>query len=135
MRPPGGSAGRKTAPAPTSSTSPPALGEQARIELRSPDPCCNPYLAFALLLEAGLSGLEGGYPLRAQAGTEMAPGEELLPEDLPAALTAAGNSPLIARVFPESLRETYFTRKRQEAEAYIAGDAAAYDFAHYFPYY
>lgn len=65
----------------------------------------------------------------------MAPGEELLPEDLPAALTAAGNSPLIARVFPESLRETYFTRKRQEAEAYIAGDAAAYDFAHYFPYY
>lgn len=114
---------------------PPALGEQARIELRSPDPCCNPYLAFALLLEAGLSGLEGGYPLRAQAGTEMAPGEELLPEDLPAALTAAGNSPLIARVFPESLRETYFTRKRQEAEAYIAGDAAAYDFAHYFPYY
>ena len=28
---------------------PPALGEQARIELRSPDPCCNPYLAFALL--------------------------------------------------------------------------------------
>ena len=114
---------------------PPALGEQARVELRSPDPCCNPYLAFTLLLEAGLSGLEAGYPLRAQAGAEMEPGEGLLPETLSAAIDAAERSPLIAKVFPDTLRETYFGRKRQEAEAYLAGDAAAYDFATCFPCY
>jgi len=38
--------------------------EQAtRIELRSPDPACNPYLAFAIMLAAGLKGIEGNYPL------------------------------------------------------------------------
>nr|MBN2277102.1 glutamine synthetase [candidate division Zixibacteria bacterium] len=34
-----------------------------RIELRSPDPACNPYLAFAIMLAAGLDGLENKYPL------------------------------------------------------------------------
>ena len=34
-----------------------------RIELRSPDPTCNPYLAFAVMLGAGLKGIEDGYEL------------------------------------------------------------------------
>jgi|UniRef100_A0A7C5ENK4 glutamine synthetase len=34
-----------------------------RIEFRAPDPACNPYLAFAVMLAAGLKGMEGGYPL------------------------------------------------------------------------
>ena len=34
-----------------------------RVEYRSPDPACNPYLAFALMLAAGLDGIEKGYPL------------------------------------------------------------------------
>ncbi len=34
-----------------------------RIELRSPDPACNPYLAFALMLAAGYEGMKKGYPL------------------------------------------------------------------------
>ncbi len=114
---------------------PPALGEQARIELRSPDPCCNPYLAFALLVESGLDGIEQGFSLRAQAGNELVPGEQLLPEDLLQATQAAESSALIARVLPESMRELYFHRKRAEAEAYLHGDVEAYDFAHYFPYY
>jgi glutamine synthetase len=33
------------------------------IEFRSPDPACNPYLAFSVMLAAGLKGIEGGYPL------------------------------------------------------------------------
>jgi glutamine synthetase len=36
-----------------------------RIELRSPDPSCNPYLAFALMLAAGLKGIEQKYDLPA----------------------------------------------------------------------
>jgi len=34
-----------------------------RIEFRSPDPACNPYLAFAVMLAAGLKGIEENYPL------------------------------------------------------------------------
>jgi glutamine synthetase len=37
--------------------------ESMRVEYRSPDPACNPYLAFALMLAAGLDGIEKGYPL------------------------------------------------------------------------
>ena len=42
---------------------PAAVGEFRRAELRSPDPCANPYLAFALMIYAGLQGIEKGMPL------------------------------------------------------------------------
>ncbi len=34
-----------------------------RVELRSPDPACNPYLAFAVMLAAGHEGIKNNYPL------------------------------------------------------------------------
>lgn len=37
--------------------------ESTRIELRSPDPACNPYLAFAVMLAAGYEGIKNNYPL------------------------------------------------------------------------
>ena len=41
----------------------PGKEKATRIELRSPDPACNPYLAFAVMLSAGLKGIEENYPL------------------------------------------------------------------------
>jgi glutamine synthetase len=41
----------------------PGKEQATRIEFRSPDPACNPYLAFAIMLAAGLQGIEGNYPL------------------------------------------------------------------------
>jgi glutamine synthetase len=41
----------------------PGKEQATRIEFRSPDPACNPYLAFAIMLAAGLKGIEGNYPL------------------------------------------------------------------------
>jgi len=41
----------------------PGKEEATRIEFRSPDPACNPYLAFAVMLAAGLKGIENKYPL------------------------------------------------------------------------
>ncbi|MFZ6017925.1 MAG: glutamine synthetase family protein [Nitrospirota bacterium] len=41
----------------------PGKEKATRIELRSPDPACNPYLAFACMLQAGLKGIEKGYQL------------------------------------------------------------------------
>ena len=48
---------------------PAARGKSTRLELRSPDPMCNPYLAFAVILAAGLDGIEKG--LTPPASTEM----------------------------------------------------------------
>ena len=42
---------------------PAATGAQSRMELRSPDPSCNPHLAFAMLLQAGLDGIRRELPL------------------------------------------------------------------------
>lgn len=41
----------------------PGKEKATRVEFRSPDPACNPYLAFAVMLAAGLKGIEEGYPL------------------------------------------------------------------------
>jgi glutamine synthetase len=41
----------------------PGKEKATRVEFRSPDPACNPYLAFACMLAAGLKGIEGNYPL------------------------------------------------------------------------
>ena len=62
-----------------------------RIEYRSPDPACNPYLAFAAMLAAGLAGIEGDYELPPEASNNIyemsedereAAGIRSLPEDL-----------------------------------------------------
>ncbi|NIM07252.1 MAG: glutamine synthetase, partial [Armatimonadetes bacterium] len=41
----------------------PGKENATRVEFRSPDPACNPYLAFAVMLAAGLKGIEEKYPL------------------------------------------------------------------------
>jgi glutamine synthetase len=41
----------------------PGKEKATRVELRSPDPACNPYLAFSCMLQAGLKGIEKGYKL------------------------------------------------------------------------
>ena len=54
---------------------PAATGAQSRMELRSPDPSCNPHLAFAMLLQAGATGKNAGKLLRREAGgLEAVPG-------------------------------------------------------------
>ncbi|MCE5252931.1 MAG: glutamine synthetase family protein [Actinomycetia bacterium] len=69
----------------------PGKENATRVELRNPDPACNPYLAFAAMLAAGLDGIEKGMELRPEASNniyEMTPleraqaGIDSLPEDL-----------------------------------------------------
>ena len=115
---------------------PQVSGEHARIELCSPDPCCNPYLAFALLIEAGLEGIENGYPLRAPAADAgRAEDVQQLPDTLEAALAIARSSALVNRVFPRQLVEQYCEAKEKECRDSSAGNAQAFERAHYFPYY
>ena len=49
----------------------PGKTESTRIEYRAPDSACNPYLAFAVILAAGLRGIEEGYGLPDEATTNL----------------------------------------------------------------
>ena len=98
-----------------------------RIEYRSPDPACNPYLAFSVLLAAGLKGIEEGYELPAEADAnlfEMSDddlaklGIEQLPPSLSDALKAMERSPLVAEALGDHIFEWFLRNKRSEWRAY-----------------
>ena len=93
---------------------PAAEGEYRRAELRSPDPLCNPYLAFTLLIRAGLAGLHEGKELPPPADLNLytAPPEitaayGLLPENLAQAKQAAKDSAFVAESLPAALIRHY----------------------------
>jgi glutamine synthetase len=96
---------------------PAALGEYRRMELRSPDPSANPYLAFALLIRAALSGIQNGLPLPAPADFNLytadpdtLSGYQRLPGSLAAAGEKALASDFIRAVLPESVISAYCSR-------------------------
>ena len=95
---------------------PAASGEYRRAELRSPDPSCNPYLAFALLIYAGLDGVRAASSLPAPADVNLFTAPEQvtasyrkLPGTLGEARQAARASEFARRYLPESLI-AYYTR-------------------------
>jgi glutamine synthetase len=101
----------------------------ARIEYRAPDPACNPYLAFSVILAAGLRGVEQGYDLRPETGVNlyqltdeerMAEGIELLPQSLSDALDAMEHSELVADALGEHVFEWFIRNKRVEWMEYKA---------------
>jgi glutamine synthetase len=101
-----------------------------RIEYRAPDPGCNPYLAFSVLLAAGLKGIDEGYELEAEATNnifEMTPEERLaenidsLPTSLAEALQVMEGSELLAETLGEHVFEYFLRNKRQEWNDYIVG--------------
>ena len=93
---------------------PAAQGEYRRAELRSPDPLCSPYLAFTLLIRAGLDGINRRLVLPDAANVNFytAPASvraqfRTLPETLEDAKTAAAGSDFIAQCLPRSIIEPY----------------------------
>jgi glutamine synthetase len=99
----------------------------ARIELRSPDSACNPYLCFALVLAAGLRGIERGYELQAEsvAGDELGAGivassapPITLPQDLREAVDLFERSELAHETLGERLCGFYVRNKRREWDEY-----------------
>lgn len=93
---------------------PAAQGEYRRAELRSPDPMCNPYLAFTLLIRAGLDGVKNNIvlPVAADinlytASEEVTAHYEKLPETLEEAKAAAKASAFVAENLPASIIADY----------------------------
>ena len=105
---------------------PAASGPDCRMELRSPDPSCNPYFLTALLLAAGMEGVRERLPLPPAADGEMyraQPGAAPLPASLGEAVAAARKSEFLRRALPARLLETYLAEKQREADACAAHEA------------
>src|SRR2546425_5543819 len=99
----------------------PGKEHATRIEFRSPDPACNPYLAFAVMLAAGLAGVEGDYELPPEASNniyEMTPAERetaglaCLPEERPDAIALAEASYVLREVLGDHVHEYLMRNKR-----------------------
>ena len=109
--------------------------EQAcRVELRSPDSACNPYLAFACILAAGLDGIEKGEslpPPSDQADAAGVPGVSL-PEDLRSAILAAESSALMRETLGEHVFAKLLENKRLEWERYRS-QVTDYELREYLP--
>ena len=100
-----------------------------RIEYRAPDPACNPYLAFAVMLAAGLAGIEHEYPLREPTESnvfEMTEEErialdiDLLPGSLDEAIRVTEESELVRECLGDHVFESLLKNKRIEWDAYRA---------------
>lgn len=96
---------------------PAAAGEYCRAELRSPDPTANPYLAFALLIYAGLYGIQNKPELPAvadfnlfKADTAATANLMRLPETLHSACQAAVDSAFIRAHLPQAILDIYCNR-------------------------
>ncbi|WP_433184430.1 type I glutamate--ammonia ligase [Actinoallomurus sp. CA-150999] len=105
----------------------PQKGHATRIEFRAPDTACNPYLAFAAILGAGLKGIEQGYELPPGAEDDVwaltaaerrAMGIEPLPQSLDEAIAAMERSELLAEVLGEHVFDFFLRNKRAEWEDY-----------------
>ncbi|MBM3148338.1 MAG: glutamine synthetase [Actinobacteria bacterium] len=94
-----------------------------RAEMRNPDPACNPYLAFAVMLAAGLEGIEQRYDLppsvepniyKMNAVEREAIGLEALPNNLYEAIQATQQSELVQRTLGDHIFERFITNKLNE---------------------
>ena len=102
-------------------------GEATHVELRCPDPACNPYLTLAGFLQAGLEGIEKGYELpepmernlyHLAADDRRRMGIEQLPETLGEAIEITAESELVLRTLGEHMFNRFVDIKRQEWDDY-----------------
>jgi glutamine synthetase len=119
----------------------PGKEKATRIEYRSPDPACNPYLAFSVMLACGLEGMKSGYKLAAPANDNiyhMSEGErdnyniKSLPEDLLEAIHITEKSKIVKEALGSKLFEYFIRNKKMEWDEYKA-QVTQYEINKYLP--
>lgn len=119
----------------------PGKEKATRIEYRVPDPACNPYLAFSVMLAAGLEGMEKRYTLSEPANdniyhmTEEQRGRariKSLPEDLLEAIKVTENSELVRKTLGDELFNFFIRNKKLEWDEYKA-QVTQYEIDKYLP--
>ncbi len=112
-----------------------------RLELRSPDPACNPYLAFAVMLAAGLEGIEKGYecPEPVQENVYLMTEQErkdrgiaTLPANLYEAIQVAESSELLRKALGDHVFEAFIQNKKIEWQQYST-QVTEYETKRYLP--
>jgi glutamine synthetase len=105
----------------------PGAEQATRVEIRCPDPACNPYLTFATLLHAGLEGIEQGYELPEPMETNLyhllpeqrrERGIVSLPETLGEAIEELSQSELVRKALGPHIFDRYVELKRREWDEY-----------------
>ena len=105
----------------------PNKGQSTRMELRTIDSAANPYLSFAVILAAGMKGIEEGYELPREAEDDVwsltererkSLGIDPLPKSLYDAIAVAENSELLAETLGEHVFDFFLRNKRAEWEEY-----------------
>lgn len=108
---------------------PAETGEYSRMELRSPDPACNPYITFALILHAGLDGIERKLELPGpinqnlyNAGADELQNIKALPQNLKEALDVASKSSFVRNILGEEMLSKYLEIKLKEWNMYFESE-------------
>ena len=104
----------------------PKKENSTRIEFRAPDAACNPYLAFAVTIAAGLRGIEAGYTL------EKIHDPKPLPANLHEAILAMEKSSLVRETLGEHVFEYFLRNKRSEWQEY-SKQVTAFELDRYLP--
>jgi glutamine synthetase len=119
----------------------PGKEKATRLEYRAPDPACNPYLTFSVMLAAGLEGVEKGYSLPEPANdniyhmTEeqrLKMGIRSLPDDLLEAVKVTEKSQLVKNALGEKLFDYFIRNKKIEWDEYKA-QVTEYEVNKYLP--
>ncbi len=119
----------------------PGKEKATRIEFRSPDPACNPYLAFAVLLAAGLEGIEKGYeppePLEENVYEMSAEGRQqrdigILPGSLWEAIQLAESSEIVRKALGDHVFNAFIKNKKIEWDRYRA-QVSEFEIKEYLP--
>jgi glutamine synthetase len=119
----------------------PQKGQSTRIEVRTLDSACNPYLAFAVLLAAGLKGVDENYELPAGAEDDVwtlteaerrAMGIDPLPQNLAEAIAVMERSELVAGTLGEQVFDFFLRNKRAEWHDY-RNQVSAFELERYLP--
>lgn len=119
----------------------PAKEKATRIEIRSPDPACNPYLTFAVILSAGLEGIEKKYDIVepvAKNVYQMSPKERekagiaQLPENLWEAIKIAEKSEWLRKTLGDHIFFNLIENKKMEWEKYRS-QVTSYELEKYLP--
>ncbi|MFW6066513.1 MAG: type I glutamate--ammonia ligase [Planctomycetota bacterium] len=119
----------------------PGMEKATRAELRSPDPAANPYLAFTVMLAAGLKGIEENYDLPAPVERDVYAlteserreiGVESLPRDLGHAIDVCEKSELVRDALGDHIFEKFIENKKIEWDQYRI-QVTGYELEKYLP--
>ncbi len=119
----------------------PGREKATRIEFRSPDPACNPYLAFSVMLAAGLEGIEKGYEVpgpieenvyEMSEAQRQDRGINTLPSSLLEAVHLTENSELVRKTLGEHVFENFIANKKIECDDYRV-QVSEYELDRYLP--